>query len=113
MRRLPRSASTKNSGAWSESGRLVQANKDAWTDAALTVSQNQAAWDRASTDVSLGKADWDEAYVTAVNLTQSVRQSGTETTLRHGDLAITLGDKISLTDQSGTWVFENGTFVKQ
>ncbi|PKD15195.1 minor structural protein [Bifidobacterium longum] len=104
---------TKNSGAWSESGRLVQANKDAWTDAALTVSQNQAAWDRASTDVSLGKADWDEAYVTAVNLTQSVRQSGTETTLRHGDLAITLGDKISLTDQSDTWVFENGTFVKQ
>lgn len=84
---------TKNSDIWSESGQLVQANKDAWTDAALTVSQNQATWDRASTDVTLGKADWDEAYVTAINLTQAVRQSADGTTLKHGDLAITLGDK--------------------
>ena len=104
---------TKNANTWNESGQLVQANKDAWTDTALTVSQHQTAWDQASTDVALGKADWDEAYVTAANLTQSVQQTGTETTLRHGGLAVTLGDKISLTDQSGTWVFENGAFVKQ
>lgn len=104
---------TKNSGTWNEAGQLVQANKDAWTGAALTVSQHQAAWDQASTDVTLGKADWDEAYVTAVNLTQSIQQTAEATTLKHGDLAITLGDKISLTDQSGTWVFENGAFVKQ
>ena len=104
---------TKNSGAWNESGQLVQANKDAWTDTALTVSQHQAAWDQASTDVALGKADWDEAYVTAINLTQAVQQSADGTTLKHGDLAITLADKISLTDSTGTWVFENGAFVKQ
>lgn len=104
---------TKNSGAWSESSQLVQANKDAWTDTELTVSRHQAAWDQASTDVALGKADWDEAYVTAVNLTQSIQQSGTGTTLKHGDLAITLADKISLTDSTGAWVFENGAFVKQ
>ena len=72
-----------------------------------------SAWDRASADVTLGKTDWDEAYVTAVNLTQAVQQSGTETTLKHGELTITLGDKISMTDSTGTWVFENGTFVKQ
>lgn len=106
-------AVTKDSGAWSEAAQLVQANKDAWTDTALTVSQNQTAWDRASADVTLGKTDWDEAYVTAVNLTQAVQQSGTETTLKHGELTITLGDKISMTDSTGTWVFENGTFVKQ
>jgi hypothetical protein len=104
---------TSNSADWDESGQIVQANKDAWNDAALTVSQHQAAWDQASTDVTLGKADWDEAYVTAANLTQSVQQSGTGTTLKHGDLAITLGDKISLTDSTGTWVFENGAFAKQ
>lgn len=104
---------TTNSTVWSEAAQLVQANKDAWTDAALTVSQNQTAWDRASTDVTLGKADWDEAYVTSSNLTQAVQQSGTETTLKHGELTITLGDKISLTDSTGTWVFDNGAFVKQ
>lgn len=104
---------TRNASAWNEAGLLVQSNKDAWTDAALAVSKNQAAWDRASTDVTLGKTDWGEAYVTAANLAQAVRQSADGTTLRHGDLEVNLGDKISLTDQSGTWVFENGTFVKQ
>ena len=104
---------TGNASIWNEAGQLVQADKDAWTDAALTVSQSQAAWDRASTDVTLGKTDWDEAYVTSTNLTQAVQQSADGTTLRHGDLAVTLGDAISLTDSTGTWVFENGTFVKQ
>lgn len=102
-----------NSGEWSEASRLVQDNKNIWADAAQTVSQRQNAWDTASTNVTLNKDDWDEAYVTASNLSQAVRQTATETTFRHGNLAVTLGERISLTDPSGTYVFENGAFVKQ
>lgn len=41
----------------------------------------------------------------------SNRPSGV--TFHYEDLAITLGDAISLTDASGTWTFKDGAFVKQ
>ena len=102
-----------NATQWNQASETVSSKQSGWDTAASTVSQHADEWNTAATSIAEDKTKWDEAFITAGNLTQSVQQSVTETTLRHGDLAVTLGERISLTDQSGTWVFENGAFVKQ
>ena len=57
--------------------------------------------------------DVDDAATITANHAQVIQQSTIGVTFHYEDLAITLGDAISLTDASGTWTFKDGAFVKQ
>ncbi|WP_163196430.1 phage tail spike protein [Bifidobacterium platyrrhinorum] len=116
-----------NSGRWNTAADTVTAKTSAWDTASTTLAAKQPTWDAAAAAINAGKDDWnnaaetlsnrqslwDDAAVIADSHAQMIRQSTSGITIHHGDLAITLGDAISLTDASGTWTFTDGTFVKQ
>lgn len=98
---------------WDATAASLGEGKPRWDETATTVESNGDAWNQTSQAVETGKPAWDEAAATVNGLAQSVQRSEASTTVAHGDLAITLGEHIALTDPTGTYVFTEGAFVKQ
>ncbi|BAR06756.1 phage tail fiber protein [Scardovia inopinata] len=118
---------TQNASKWDQVAQTVVDNSDKWNTAAATLEQKSASWDNTSATlankqptwdttaetVTAKSGMWDDAAVIAANHAQAIRQSTSGVTLHYENLAITLGDSISITDATGTWTFTDGAFVKQ
>lgn len=110
-------ASTVNGNitSWNNTTAILQAKQDAWDRARETLDARQPDGDATTASVAEKSRTWDNAAVTVASHAQAISQSTAGgVTIHHDQLAITLGDTISLTDETGTtWTFTNGAFVKQ
>jgi hypothetical protein len=104
-----------NITSWNNTAATLQAKQDAWDRTRETLDARQSDWDDAFATVAEKSSTWDNAAIIAASHAQAIRQSTAGgVTLHNGQLAITLGDTISLTDETDTtWTFANGLFVKQ
>ena len=91
----------------------VIAGTATWQSTSQQVTQNASKWDQVAQTVVDNSGKWDDAATITANHAQVIQQSTIGATFHYEDLAITLGDAISLTDASGTWTFKDGAFVKQ
>ena len=105
----------EHSADWNNTATTLQAKQDAWDRTRETLDARQSDWDATTASVAEKSNTWDNAAITAASHAQAISRSTTGgVTIHHDQLAITLGDTISLTDETGTtWTFANGAFVKQ
>ena len=102
-----------NSGRWNTTADTLDAKTTTWDAAGATLAAKQPSWDATTAIVKAKTKTWDDMAIIASNHAQAIRQSTSGVTIHYEDLAITLGDAITLTDASGTWTFTDGAFVKQ
>lgn len=91
----------------------LEQKSSSWDNAGTTLAAKQPVWDATAATVNAKAKTWDDAATITANHAQVIQQSTIGVTFHYEDLAITLGDAISLTDASGTWTFKDGAFVKQ
>lgn len=102
-----------NSGKWNAAAGTLEQKSSSWDNAGTTLAAKQPVWDATAATVNAKAKTWDDAATITANHAQVIQQSTIGVTFHYEDLAITLGDAISLTDASGTWTFKDGAFVKQ
>lgn len=104
-----------NTDSWNNAATILAAKQDAWDHASETLDARRPDWDAATASVAERSRAWDDAAAIAASHAQAISQSTTGgVTIHHDQLAITLGETIGLTDETGTtWTFTNGAFVKQ
>lgn len=104
---------TASQTTWNSVAATVRDNCGKWNATAETVEAGKTSWN-ATADIVNAKADeWEHAAALAGSHAEVIRQSADAATFRHGNLSITLGERIMLTDASGSYVFDSGVFVKQ